>query len=240
MPDGTSRGAEWLACLALIGVAGCMNSSGGAGPAAVSEPGRAMQNANCVAGHYHGAAMEIAAALELGPDHRFRYRLIYGALDETAEGQWKATDGTLFLTSDPVTPPAFAFVSEGPSPDSGLHIDLDLPQGLSRQYFDAELGLADDSTVTYQFAEDGLVVTEPGHARPVQVRLLLPIFSVASAAQPVTGEGARSLRFRFDPNDLGKVAFTDTPLEIGPGSVLLERHGRALRLLRQEGDCQTP
>ena len=236
MPDGASPGARWLAALALICVAGCTNAGGGANSATTS--GDAAQEARCLAGHYHGAAMEIAAALELGPNHRFRYRLIYGALDETAEGKWEPGDGALLLTSDPIIPPAFAFVSEGPSPDSDLHIDLDVPQGISRQYFDAELGLADGSTVTYQFAEDGLVVTEPGHAHPAQVRLLLPVFSVASAAQPVTGQGARALRFRFDPNDLGKVAFTETPLEIGPGSLLLERHGRALRLLRQEGDCQ--
>lgn len=51
-----------------------------------------------LAGLYDGGQMEIAAALELGKDGRFRYGLSYGALDEIAAGSWQAEADTIVLT----------------------------------------------------------------------------------------------------------------------------------------------
>ena len=54
-----------------------------------------------VAGLYETQQMEVAAALELKPDGRFRYVLTYGAVDEAAQGRWTRTRDTVRLTSDP-------------------------------------------------------------------------------------------------------------------------------------------
>lgn len=239
MPDrGSFRGAIF-ACLAVPGVWGCTYTVGGqaTGPAKVSN--EALEDA-CVAGHYHGSAPEIAAALELGANRRFRYVLIYGAIDERSEGSWSVRDGKLLLTSDPVVPPAFTFLGEAVSPDGQLHVALELPDAISRQYFDAELSFADGTVATHQFAEDGLSVGLSEGRRIESIRILLPLFGLASAAHSIAGTRARSLRFRFDANDIGKIAFAATPLELQENALLLERHGRKLRLLRQEPSCVTP
>ncbi len=228
----------FVAWLCLAALAGCAGGRGGGGlpPVSTSAP---RADTACISGHYHGTGTEIAAALELRETGRFRYVLIYGALDERAEGHWEVADGHVVLTSDPVVAPAFVFVGEKASPDGAIHVDLDLPDGMSRQYFDAELAVAGGETEIYQFAEDGLSVDTVG-AAVESVRVLLPLFGLASEPHAVSGMHAASLRFRFEPNDLGKVAFNAEPLQIEPGVVVVTRHGRTLRLLRQEDDCQDP
>lgn len=57
-------------------------------------------------GLYEIDQMEMAGALELRPDGRFRYVFDYGAVSEVSEGDW-AMDGTIIrLTTDPMPPPA--------------------------------------------------------------------------------------------------------------------------------------
>ena len=55
-------------------------------------------NPASLAGIYDGGQMEIAAALELTKDGKFRYALSYGALDEMASGRWTAENGTVVLS----------------------------------------------------------------------------------------------------------------------------------------------
>ena len=90
-----------------------------------------------LAGTYDGGQMEMAVALELMADGRFRYALAYGALDEQAAGRWTTRGNQVLLTSDPVTPPRFVLVSQGRGADGLLQVQLDVPRGVSRQYFNA-------------------------------------------------------------------------------------------------------
>src|SRR5437868_116655 len=90
-------------------------------------------------GRYDGGQMEIAAGLELKADGRFRYALSYGALDEEAAGRWQVSGDRVFLTSDPVVAPRFVLVSQGRGADGTLQLSLDVPNGVSRQYFSAEI-----------------------------------------------------------------------------------------------------
>jgi hypothetical protein len=83
--------------------------------------------------------MEMAAGLELKADGRFRYALSYGALDEEAAGKWAMSGDHVLLTSDPVMAPRFVLVSRVKGVDGTLRLSLDVPKGLSRQYFDAEI-----------------------------------------------------------------------------------------------------
>ena len=57
-----------------------------------------------VAGLYETQQIEVAAALELQPDGRFRYVLSYGAVDEAAEGDWRFDGAAVHLTSNPMPP----------------------------------------------------------------------------------------------------------------------------------------
>ena len=179
--------------------------------------------------------MEIAAGLELRADGRFRYALSYGALDEQAAGTWEARGDRVLLTSDLVTPPRFVLVSRGRGTPGVLRLDLEVPNGVSRQYFDALITKMSGEMVQAQLHDDGLswpfAVADP----PASIRIVLPIFEVASMPLRLDPASGYALRFRFEPNDVGKVAFAAMPLQIVNGQLLLDRHGRTIRFKRGGG-----
>ena len=129
--------------LAAIGTASCAHA----------DAARTDDGITCLAGIYDGGQPEVAAGLALGSDRRFSYGLSYGALDERAEGRWEADRGKVYLTSNPVKAPELVLLGERASPDSLYRIELDLPAGLSRQYFDARIELADGQVVEQQLDE---------------------------------------------------------------------------------------
>ena len=59
----------------------------------------AMADASGVAGFYTTHQMEVGAALELEADGKFQYQLDYGAVSETAEGNWSSDGTTVYLTA---------------------------------------------------------------------------------------------------------------------------------------------
>lgn len=194
------------------------------------------REALCLAGTYHGSAPEIAVQLDLGEDGRFAYRLVYGALDEAAQGQWTYRDGAVRLTSEPVTAPELALEGRSASDDRLLRVALELPNGFSRQYFDAVLHFADGRKVWHQFEEEGLAITGADYLDAESLRVVLPLFGIESA--PVPSPRAEVIRFRFTPNDLGKVPFDDFALPLDDRSLRLARHHRDVELRLDQGGCQ--
>jgi hypothetical protein len=193
---------------------------------------RAMAQSTSLVGTYDGRQMEMAAGLELQADGRFRYALAYGALDEEAAGKWTLRGDRVLLTSDPVTAPRFALVSQARGAPGVLRVDLDLPKGLSRQYFDALITKANGQAERKQLAEDGLSLPFAAAEAPTTIRLSLQMFGVASAPVRLDANSGYSVRFRFEPNDIGKVSFEATPLRVVNGELLLDRHGRTIRFRR--------
>jgi hypothetical protein len=180
-------------------------------------------------GTYDGHQMEIAAGLELKADGRFRYGMSYGALDEEAAGKWTMSGDQVLLTSNPVIAPRFVLVSHGKGVDSLLQLSLDVPKGLSRQYFDAVIMRSNGEAQRQQLSEDGLSLPFTSDGVPTSVRMLLPVFSVIGEPLKLDPSFGYSVRIRFEPNDLGKVNFQATPLKLLNGDLLLERHGRTIR-----------
>jgi hypothetical protein len=192
--------------------------------------------APCLTGNYNGGQMELAAELDLAADGHFQYGLAYGALDEEAQGRWESDGSNVYLTSGPVTPPRFSLTGEGSAPKGEFRIALDLPRGMDRQYFDAHVTLANGEVIDHQLAENGLTLQlEPG-MRVVSVQFELGVFLLKSQSIPLSSGSGREARFRFEPNDLGKVAFTHTALRIDGGDLLLDRFDRQLRF-RRDGKC---
>jgi hypothetical protein len=193
--------------------------------------------AQCLPGQYDASAPEIAAGLTLLPDGRFRYALSYGAIDERAQGQWEADGGKVFLTSDPVTPPRFVMVSEAPVRDGAFRLGLDLPEGIAPQYFNALLVLKDGRTIGAPLGyEDWVVPLEPGD-EAVSVKLQLPVLDIESEHIALSNGTASAVRLRFEPNDLGAVAFARDPLAIDGRELTLDRHDRTLRFRPESGGC---
>ena len=52
-----------------------------------------------VGGFYRSNQMEVGAALQLDDDGQFQYQLDYGAVSESAEGNWTTDGRTVFLTA---------------------------------------------------------------------------------------------------------------------------------------------
>jgi hypothetical protein len=194
--------------------------------------------AACLAGVYSGNAMELAAELDLATDGHFQYALAYGALDEQAEGRWENDNASVYLTSAAVTPARFSLTGESSGPNGAFRIALDVPQGMNRQYFDARVTLANGEVIDHQLADDGLTLRlEPG-ARVVLVQFELGVFALQSQRFALSSGNGRVARFRFEPNDLGKVAFAHTPLTIDGNDLLLDHLGRQLRFRPESGGCR--
>ena len=138
----------------------------------------------------------------------------------------------MLLTSDPVTPPRFVLVSQGRGADGMLQVQLDVPRGVSRQYFNALLTKANGQTERRQFAEDGLLLPFARDGAPISIRLVLQMFDIMSQPVRLDSGAGYSLRFRFEPNDVGKVDFQATPLAIVNDELVLDRHGRTIRFKR--------
>jgi hypothetical protein len=197
--------------------------------AAASSTVAAPASRQSLVGTYDGHQMEIAAGLELKADGRFRYGLSYGALDEEAAGKWTMSGDQVLLTSDPVTAPRFVLVSHGKAVEGVLQLSLDVPKGLSRQYFDAVIAKKNGETQRQQLAEDGLSLPFTSDNAPASVRMLFPVFNVIGEPLKLDPSSGYSVRIRFEPNDLGKVNFQATPLKIFNGDLLFDRHGRTIR-----------
>ena len=182
-------------------------------------------------GQYDASRMELAAALELTADGRFRYALSYGALDEQAAGTWHAEGGRVLLDSDPVKNPRFTLLSQSKEGgdnkgvDKALHVSLQLPQGLDPQYFKAVVELSDGRTLDGQLSDEGLSLALAPDQRPARLRILLPVFEIASDPVAVDPAKGLSFRFRFEPNDLGRARFSGTPLTLEKDQLILARHG---------------
>jgi len=197
--------------------------------AAVSEP-----HPVSLAGTYDGSQMEMAAALELQPNGRFRYALSYGALDEQAAGNWRVTGHTVLLDSDPVREPRFILAGQSSAGGNRIHIDLQLPSGMDAQFFEAAVRWSDGKVTGGHMSEDGLSLPAPAGRRVEEVQLALPMLNLTSEAFRVDNAKGVHLTFRFEPNDLGQVAFKNTPLAIDDGDLLLARHDREIRFRRAE------
>ena len=196
----------------------------GSGPA-TAQPGS-------LAGVYDGGQMEIAAALELKPDGRFNYALSYGALDEQAAGRWTVNGDRVLLSSNPVVAPRLLPVSRGRGPEGMLQLSLDVPRGVSRQYFDAMVTGGNGQTQKVQLSEEGLFMPFSRADPPTVVRLVLQIFRVASEPVKLDPSSGYAVQFRFEPNDIGKVDFRAEALRIVNGDLVLDRHGRTIRFRR--------
>jgi len=59
----------------------------------------AMAQPSTVGGFYRSNQIEIGAALQLDDDGHFQYQLDYGAVSESAEGNWSSDGSTVFLTA---------------------------------------------------------------------------------------------------------------------------------------------
>jgi len=179
-------------------------------------------------GLYIGNQTEVAAGIELHADGRFHYRLSYGALDEVAAGNWRAENGRVLLTTDPFKPPRIALVARGAETPGELHVSIEAPKGLQRGLFAVAIRNAAGAVRVERIADSDLRLRWQAGDAPATVWLVLPVLNVQSAPVTLGAEG-EMLRFHFEPNEVGKADFRDTPLTVDGQDLLLDRFDRHLR-----------
>lgn len=183
-------------------------------------------------GLYETHQMEVAAALELRADHRFRYQLSYGAVDEEGEGQWTFDGRTVRLTSKPMPRrPSFELVRDDPAPKGELYLNLEDP-GFEWGH-PLEAIAADESRRGFEVeADDSGRVDLSGKPPVAFVAPEMPVFGPTGDMFPISADRGHKLTFRFHRNDLGKARFDNEALERREGDLLLQRYDTSFRFVK--------
>lgn len=186
-----------------------------------------------LAGTYQVHQMEMAGGLELRADGHFRYAFDYGAVSETAQGDWAATAAGVTLTSNPMPKaPNFELVADDPAPAGELWMTLDDP-GFEWGHPLYALGTAKGSADGVRLmADERGRVDLTGKPAVSAIAPLMPVYGPTGQLFPLSPGRGHRLRFRFHANDLGVAEFDHQQL-LGDGGVLvLDRFDTAIRFLR--------
>ena len=186
-----------------------------------------------IAGLYQAHQMEVGAALELQKNGHFRYQLDYGAVSESAEGDWTFDGKTVRLTSRPKpNPPSFDVVSDDPAPEGEVTITVEAPG------FGAEGYRIDAIGTDAASGEKGLVTTdsqgrvEAGGHKLSAIQPLVPVYDTPTSEIPLAAGRGHHLLLRFHANDLGRAAFDREPLALTPRGLVLNRYETEIRFIR--------
>lgn len=185
-----------------------------------------------LAGKYETHQMEVAAGLELKPDHHFRYALSYGAVDEEGEGDWTFDGHTLLLTSNPMPKaPNFELVRDDPAPKGQLYMTLEDP-GFEWGH-PLEAIATQDSRIGFEIsADDSGRVDLSGKPAVVAIAPEMPLFGPTGQVFQLSQDRGHKLLFRFHRNDLGRARFDREPLEQRDGDLILKRYDTLFRFVK--------
>ncbi len=183
-------------------------------------------------GLYRVSQMEMAGGLELRADGRFRYALEYGAVSETAEGDWSETPTGVILTSNPMPKaPSFELVADDPAPKGQLWMTLEDPGfqwGHPLYALGSAKGTPDGDRL---MADETGRVDLKGKQFPLAVSPLMPVYGPTGQSFPISPERGHRLRFRFHANDLGAARFDKQALRDDGGRLILDRFDATIRFL---------
>jgi hypothetical protein len=181
---------------------------------------------------YETHQMEVAAGLELKADHRFRYALSYGAVDEEAQGTWTFNGQTVRLTSVPMPKaPSFELVRDDPAPKGELYLKLEDP-GFEWGHPLYALA-ADESKQAFEVeADDSGRVDLSGKPPIAMVAPEMPVFGPTGDIFKLSADRGHKLLFRFHRNDLGKARFNAEALQRKGGDLLLQRYDTVFRFVK--------
>lgn len=173
---------------------------------------------------------DVAGALEIGADHRFRYMLAAGALDEQSAGRWVA-DGAkacLFTVPRPL-PPSFALANTPPAEPQESSLLVTWPNGRGIAGVDFVLGFAVGEPIEGYTQSYGWSLPQGETRKPAWIELAVPMHSVKSPR--IALDGGRKVHIVLTPNDLGVVDFQGECLEARGKAFFLKRGGGEMRFV---------
>ena len=193
----------------------------------------AVSTHSSIAGLYKSHQMEIGAALELKKDGHFRYQLDYGAVSESAEGDWTFDGKTVRLTSKPMPKlPSFELVRDDAAPVGELVMIIE-PPGFGAEGYRLDAIGTDAAT-----GEKGMVTTdeqgrvEAGGHKLSSIEPLVPVYGTVGGHFALSGDRGHRLLLRFHANDLGQAAFDHEPLVLTAKALVLTRYDTEIRFIR--------
>lgn len=179
---------------------------------------------------------DAAGELVLRADGRFEYALVYGALDEHAEGRWIRHDKLMALITEPKpVPPVFQLAPRSaPAPDSPtLRVTWPDRRGIAGVYF--RIGFdAGDPIVAYT-QEYGWRLPPDEHRVARWIELTEPIYGILSPRYPIDNAISGTLNFVIVPNDIGAVDFSGMVVDVRPGELIIHRGKGLMRFVRKAG-----
>jgi hypothetical protein len=178
-----------------------------------------------LAGLYVTSQMEMAGALELRPNGHFRYQFDYGAVSESAEGDWTLDGNRVLLTSNPMPrEPDFVVVRDDPAPAGELYVAVEDSGFGTWTPLTVQLTVDGMDDAVFAYADDDGRVEAPKKHTIKAVKMLMPAYD--TGGEPVNlaaGRGHRLL-FRLEPNDIGKAAFRSEPLTVEHSAMIMHRY----------------
>jgi hypothetical protein len=173
---------------------------------------------------------DAASGLALKRNGHFRYFLIYGALDEEAEGRWSVADGVVTLVTEPKpVPPAFSRRPSAKSDSAPLTVRVSWPDGRGVALVDLRIGFDEGPPVDGYTQEDGWSLPAEERRIPRWIELKVPMHDFTSPRFPIDLAAGNALAFTLTPNDLGKFDFEGIRIEVEPGALIVLRGGARLR-----------
>lgn len=179
-----------------------------------------------LAGRYKmSGGPDVASELLLAPDGRFTYFLAAGALDEHASGQWRVDGTRLRLTTIPKpVAPTFAVGAITRSAQGIPTFHVVAPAGSGIAGVSLRLGYDTGEIVEGYTQETGwsLPRYDPQKS-PRWVEFAIPMYNLQSQRFPLDLAKGDDFTFAITPNDIGTVDFTDLPIAIEQGQIVIQR-----------------
>ena len=188
-------------------------------------------------GHYRIAAgPDVAGELIIDADHRFRYALAAGALDERAEGRWVSDGGRVCLYTEPrPLPPAFTLTARTAPSRQAATLLVTWPNGRGVASVDFVIGFDRGAPLTGYTQDYGWTMPRGDRRVPRWIELALPMFGLKSPRLALTGNARGTINVLLTPNDLGVVDFQGACFEAQEGGFVLHRDGGDMRFVRNVG-----
>ena len=182
-------------------------------------------SAKSLPGIYVTSQMEMGGALELQKNGHFRFQFDYGAVSDSAEGDWTLDGSTVRLTSKPMPKlPDFALVSDQPAPSGEVYVAIEDSRFGTWTPLTVEMTVDgfDRPIMTYA-DDDGRLHAPEGH-HMLAVKMLMPANETGGSPVQIGSATGHRLLFRLEPNDIGTAAFSSEPLTVKGSTMVMHRY----------------
>jgi hypothetical protein len=189
------------------------------------------------------AGPDLASAIELSADGRFRYQLSEGALDEQASGRWtQDADGVHLQTLPRPRAPVWSMEPIGEAKDTPLSLNVTVPGrgGRGLAGVDFRIGFSNGDIQASYTQEDGWSMPPGDSRQPIWLELAEPIHGVVSARFPLPDKRRIAVTILLTPNDIGIADFDDTKVTLTAEGLVLHWRDRDISYARVGKVRRTP